>query len=212
MRTTLRLLAVASMLAAGPVAAQVQIPPEPAGGPIGNFIAAEKAKTEAAAGAADPLPALPDVAGMARLDPETRTVALEALREYYRYRQSGYEHRRRVFEWQLLSSRIIFVVVILMVSAGIYFSGVQFHLALRGTPPVLKEVREVSTATPPAAEAAAVEAPRPPPVPVTLQTSFEAGTSGVKVSSPVLGVIILVISFLFFYMYLVHVYPISEIM
>lgn len=210
MRTTSVLLALVSMLAAAPVAAQVQVPPEPAGGPIGSFIASEKAKADAAAGATDPLPTLPDLASLQRLDPETRSAALEALREYYRYRQSGYQHRRRVFDWQLLSSRIIFVIVILMVSAGIYFSGVQFHLALRGAPPVVKEIKEAPAAIPSSADTAPAEAPRP--APMTLQTSFEAGSSGVKVSSPVLGVIILVISFLFFYMYLVHVYPISEIM
>jgi len=32
------------------------------------------------------------------------------------------------------------------------------------------------------------------------------------VSSPVLGVVILVISLAFFYLYLVHVYPISELL
>lgn len=41
-------------------------------------------------------------------------------------------------------------------------------------------------------------------------TSIEAGKEGFKVSSPVLGVIILVLSLAFFYLYLVHVYPISE--
>jgi hypothetical protein len=42
-------------------------------------------------------------------------------------------------------------------------------------------------------------------------TEFEASAKGIKVSSPVLGVIILVISLAFFYLYLVYVYPISEI-
>ncbi len=41
-------------------------------------------------------------------------------------------------------------------------------------------------------------------------TSFEAGKTGFKVSSPVLGVIILVLSLAFFYLYLVYVYPVSD--
>lgn len=41
-------------------------------------------------------------------------------------------------------------------------------------------------------------------------TTFEAGTAGFKISSPILGVIILVLSLAFFYLYLVHVYPISD--
>jgi hypothetical protein len=40
---------------------------------------------------------------------------------------------------------------------------------------------------------------------------LDLSTAGLKVSSPVLGVIILVISLAFFYLYLVYVYPISEI-
>ncbi len=43
------------------------------------------------------------------------------------------------------------------------------------------------------------------------ETTMEASKEGFKVSSPVLGVIILVLSLAFFYLYLVHVYPISEL-
>lgn len=43
------------------------------------------------------------------------------------------------------------------------------------------------------------------------ETTVEASKEGFKLSSPVLGVIILVLSLAFFYLYLVHVYPISEI-
>jgi len=41
---------------------------------------------------------------------------------------------------------------------------------------------------------------------------LELGQTGLKVSSPVLGVIILVISLAFFYLYLVYVYPIGELL
>jgi hypothetical protein len=115
------------------------------------------------------------------LDADSATVDAyrAALREYYTYVQKGLQHRQRVFVWQHYSSITIFVVVILLVAAGIYFAAVQFHYGLaRGT-----------------AET----------------TQFEAGTGGLKVSSPVLGVIILVISLAFFYLYLAFVYPIQEI-
>jgi len=42
-------------------------------------------------------------------------------------------------------------------------------------------------------------------------TQIELGSKGIKVSSPVLGVIILVLSLAFFYLYLVHVYPIKVV-
>lgn len=42
-------------------------------------------------------------------------------------------------------------------------------------------------------------------------TIIEAGEKGISVSSPVLGVIILVISLAFFYLYLIYVYPINDL-
>ncbi len=118
------------------------------------------------------------------LDAEGRVAMQAALKAYYDYRAEGYDHRQRVFEWQLLSSRIIFVVVIALVGAGIYFSWLQFRADLKKTGN--EGDRGVST--------------------------LEASTSGIKVSSPVLGVVILVISLLFFYLYLQYVYPIEEIL
>ena len=114
---------------------------------------------------------------------EAGTASLqEALKAYYDYRISGYAHRERVFAWQLLSSRIIFVVVIFLVMTGIYFSWLQFSRSLKSTKG--EEFKE---------------------------TTFEASATGFKVSSPILGVIILAMSLAFFYLYLAYVYPISEI-
>jgi hypothetical protein len=47
--------------------------------------------------------------------------------------------------------------------------------------------------------------------PEATSTTLEASATGIKLSSPVLGVIILALSLAFFYLYLVHVYPIEEI-
>ena len=113
------------------------------------------------------------------------TAALRrALTAYYEYRVVGYQHRQRVFAWQLLSSRIIFVLVIFLVVVGVFFSWLQFRQALKGTP--------------------FGERPQ--------DTTFEASTTGLKVSSPVLGVIILALSLAFFYLYLLYVYPINDIL
>ncbi len=106
----------------------------------------------------------------------------KALEAYYQYRVAGYEHRQRVFRWQLFSSKVIFVMVIFLVAAGMYFSWLQFRSAMKAGPGT-----------------GAVS-----------ETTFEASTTGLKVSSPVLGVIILAISLAFFYLYLVHVYPIVD--
>jgi heme/copper-type cytochrome/quinol oxidase subunit 1 len=54
------------------------------------------------------------------------------LQAYYAYRKTGYEHRLGVFAWQSLSTKVIFVVVLLLVLAGIYFAAIQFHAACAG--------------------------------------------------------------------------------
>ena len=116
------------------------------------------------------------------LDEEGQQAQRNAFAAYYRYRSDGFDHRRRVFEWQLLSSRVIFVLVVSLVAAGVYFSWLQFRQGLSGKGGTAPE------------------------------TTFEATGTGIKVSSPVLGVIILTISLAFFYLYLVYVYPIEEIL
>ena len=103
----------------------------------------------------------------------------EALVAYCDYQVFGLDHRERTFEWQYFSTKLIFFCVILLVVAGIVFSGIQFRKGLKEGKP------EVTTA--------------------------EVSPTGLKFSSSVLGVIILFISLLFFYLYLMYVYPISEI-
>lgn len=129
------------------------------------------------------LPAVPDGVGLQSLDDDTKKAYFAALKEHYLYRQSGYQHRRKVFDWQLLSSKITFYLVIFLVLCGVYFSGVQFHKSLK------EENLEKSTEV----------------------TQLSASAQGITISSPILGVIILIISLLFFYLYLIYVYPIEEI-
>lgn len=119
-------------------------------------------------------------------DPVTLNAFRDALNQYYIYRKSGLQHRERVFEWQLFSSRIIFAIVLALVAAGMSFAALQFYVGFR---------RQTGTA----------------PAAIDAVTQLDLSTAGLKVSSPVLGVIILVISLAFFYLYLVYVYPISEI-
>ena len=114
----------------------------------------------------------------ARLD----SVQIEAWKSYYRYMNTGYKHRSNVFAWQLISSVIIFCIVLMLVLTGIYFAWLQFTLAMKNS----------TTQT-------------------SLSTEISASPKEIKLSSPVLGVIILVFSLLFFYLYLVYVYPITEI-
>ncbi len=167
------LLLVLVMLMAGLAQAQDQ----PAEGDISRI--EQLRALEEKAGGLEPTLVPPQL-----LDEAGQEVQRLALASYYQYRIDGYRHRQEVFRWQLLSSRIIFVMVIFLVLVGLYFSWLQFRSALNAEP---------TSAS-------------------SQETTFEASASGLKVSSPVLGVIILAISLAFFYLYLVHVYPIEEIL
>lgn len=96
-------------------------------------------------------------------------------------------HNREIFEWQLYSSRVIFWVVLILVSIGIIFSAIQFYKSML----ISRSIKESDR--------------------LELQTELEVSAKGLKISSPVLGVIILVISLAFFYLFIIHVYPIQTI-
>jgi hypothetical protein len=135
-------------------------------------------------------------------DPKLRAKYLEAMNGYFDYYAAGYLHRQRVFEWQLISSKIIFILVTLLVCSGVYFAALQFHEGMRRR--AVESARIVKSTTGDGeAPAAHVED--------TQVTTFSASVKGIEVSSPVLGVVILVISLAFFYLYLVYVYPITEL-
>lgn len=129
----------------------------------------------------------PEVPCIEITDPETLEECWTAHRAYFSYYEAGFEHRRDVFWWQHVSTRIIFAVVLMLVAAGIYFAWVQFQLDVRRS-----------------AESGEAEHRD--------DTELELATSGIKVRSSVLGVIILALSLVFFYLYLVHVYPITELL
>ncbi len=106
----------------------------------------------------------------------------EALVAFYNYQISGFQHRREVFSWQHYSTIIIFFVVIFLVLAGLYFSWLQFRKGMKA---------EGDGALP--------------------ETEVELSVSNVKVRSSVVGIVILVVSLAFFYLYLVYIYPINEL-
>ncbi|QSB01356.1 hypothetical protein JWZ98_22450 [Methylomonas sp. EFPC1] len=117
------------------------------------------------------------------VDPTVLDAYRTSVREYYIYLENRLKHRQKVFHWQYYSSIVIFFVVIILVGTGIYFAAVQFHHGLKQGGDEKETI-----------------------------TQLEATTSGIKISSPVLGVLILIISLVFFYLYLAFVYPINELL
>lgn len=131
-------------------------------------------------------PARPKPLAGTSSDPLTKELYEKALQDYYIYRSEGLQHRREVFVWQLFSAKLIFVIVLTLVASGIIFAAIQFKRGSQNNSGT-REAKE------------------------DLSTEMEISSKGVKINSPVLGVIILTISLAFFYLYLVYVYPIENI-
>ena len=133
------------------------------------------------------------------LDAATRAKQQEALRAKYEYQAFSYAHAQRTFDFQYETGKIIFWVVLLIVFSGLGFSAVQFYVGLRH--PLDKRTtndNQSKDAQPPAAEDPGV-------------SEFEASLQGIKLKSSVLGLLILAMSMVFFYLYLKFVYQISNI-
>ena len=145
---------------------------------LDSYLAAKKAAKEEAQGGNLPELHSPFKIDDKDLSKDNQANKQRAISEYFTHVTETNRHQRDVFQWQLLSSRILFVIALVLVIAGIYFAAVQFRRDMR-------EGKEGAAST----------------------LKFEK--DGIEVSSSVLGVIILVISLVFFYLYLVFIYPIE---
>ncbi len=115
---------------------------------------------------------------------EEQTAAFERSAELDQklndYAIASLDHRKAVFDWQLFASKLIFIIVMLIVLSGLVLSYMHFYKSLK-------------------APAGEVE-----------NTELEMSTSGIKMNSSVIGLIILVLAIAFLYLYLIHVFPINE--
>lgn len=163
---------------------------------------ADRGRGETSADAKADLQIYPETLPSGLLDKAGEKEMQAAFRAYYAYRVQGYEHRARNFEWQLFSSKIIFVLVLMLVGCGVYLSWRQFELGLRQDrlkPDVGKDERAIVEETAHGAGGA-----------LDHRTTISVGSKGIEVSSSILGVIILTISMIFFYLYLIYVYPVFD--
>lgn len=139
-------------------------------------------------------PAGARAASPADMEPETRAKEQAAIRAKYDYQAFSFAHAQRTFDFQYRSGRVIFWVVLLIVFAGLAFSAVQFYVGLHH--PLDSRAKADSK------DAATTE---------ECVSEFEASLQGIKLKSSVLGLIILAMSMVFFYLYLKYVYPITNI-
>ncbi len=104
-----------------------------------------------------------------------------------------FDQNRKVFQWQYISSIIIFFIVIFIVLVGLYLSYLQFKIATKifTTPQQIEKINE---------DANYIE---------IMKANLEFGKDGIKMNTAVIVLIILTLSLSFLFLYLKYVYPIS---
>jgi hypothetical protein len=108
---------------------------------------------------------------------------------------------QRSYEWHLFSTRLIFFLVIAIVVFGLYITYLQFNRDYHDWTPAHRPI------TLPAADKTTPDAEVLPSRPVS---SIKVGAGGLELSSQVIGLIVLALSFGFFYLYVKEVYPMVE--
>lgn len=115
----------------------------------------------------------------------------------------SYEFRQQIFEWQFFTSKVVFYVVLIVVGMGLYFSWVQFT----STNAASQDDQEDAKSTEKNEEDSDKEAQSER---LPFMTRIVLNFRGISFSSPTLGVVILFMSLIFFYLYLQYVYPITR--
>jgi hypothetical protein len=112
------------------------------------------------------------------------------------YTKFVYNYKTRLYNWQLLSSKIIFSVVAIIVLIGLYLSYLQFRVStlhITGTTNKVKFKKEIES-----------------DLPAADHTKIEISKEGIKIDSAVIGLVILTLSIVFFFLYLKFVFPIND--
>ena len=103
-----------------------------------------------------------------------------------------FNQNRKVFNWQYISSIIIFFIVVLIVLIGLYMAYLQFRLSEKMfISQAADKIKDNSNAL------------------EMMKADLEIGKGGLKINTAVIGLIILSLSLAFLFLYLKYVYPIS---
>jgi hypothetical protein len=137
--------------------------------------------------------------------PEMDSVIRSVNEDYYKF---AYAYRKKAYEWQLLSSRIILAVVIVVVLLGLYLSYLQFEAGART---LTRTTTSIKATDPPANSLPANSSPPNSSDAAFQQSTMELSKDGIKINSNVIGLIILVISIAFFFLYLRFVFGINGV-
>lgn len=120
------------------------------------------------------------------------------------------DYRERAYNAHHYYTMLVFCLVCALVLLGMYLSYREFLRDERKNRSPRPKSRSVSPENRRSADASTDETRHEGPVAQDQATEFQVGASGIKVSSRVLGVLVLSVSMGFFYLYLATVYPIQE--
>jgi len=143
-----------------------------------------------------------------------REECLKAYAQYFQYEANVFTQRRRDFDFQLFSTKVILWMVVILVLAGVTFAGLQFWYALFKLP--THRVAQAGAALNAAVGVSATSgetAARIPPDSISagdFSSDIEVSMTGFKVKSSVLGLLLVLISMGFFFLYIRYVYPIVD--
>ena len=112
---------------------------------------------------------------------EQNRIELQSFTELGGYNAWAFENRKRITERQQTAATVVLVGVLLLVLSGLAVSAIQFWIAM-------KHARAGKPET---------------------ATTLKASLTSIEVSSSILGVIVLAISLLFFYLYLDRVFNLN---
>lgn len=126
------------------------------------------------------------------------------------------EFTRKSWEWHLLSTRVVFGVVVLIVIVGLGLTIYQFQRDYTGR---RRRSRGVSVLAHTGADAAGSPLPAERSAPTgddnaglaRAATSLKIGPAGLEMTSQIVGLLILAFSLVFFYLYVKEVYPMRAI-
>ena len=133
--------------------------------------------------------------------------------------QAAWDHNRwkiaytqKAYEAHHIYTMFVFALICGLVLLGMWLSYKEFDRAARSARAQPASGRDAAKSEKSQASDAGPKADATPPAPPAdeARNTLEVSASGVKVTSPVLGVIVLVVSMGFFYLYLKTVYPIEE--
>lgn len=132
---------------------------------------------------------------------------LHYKKNIYWQAQEALKDRTATYAWQHRTSRWIFFIVVLVVLIGITFSAAHFYNAMRRENRLLalQEKKQERKKQPETGKEGDDKQPE-----TDTATSIEVSSSGIKISSSLVGIIVLFFSLLFFFLYLKFVYPINE--